>query len=159
MFFIHSPFNEYCCFCSATRSCLTLCHPMDCSTSGFPVLHHLPEFVQTHVHWVGDAIKPFHSLLTPPPPALNLSQHQGLFQWINFFTSGGQSTGASASASVLLMNTQGWFPLGLTGLVSLKSNGLSRVFYSTIIWKHQSFCAQSCLWSNSHIHTWLLVKP
>ena len=63
-----------------TQSCLTLYDPMDCSTPGSPVLHHFPEFAQTHVHWVGDAIHPSHSLLTPSPPAFNLSQHQGLFQ-------------------------------------------------------------------------------
>ena len=56
------------------------CSPMNCSTPGFPVLHHLPEFVQTHVHRVGDAIQPPHPLLSPSPPAFNLSQHQGLFQ-------------------------------------------------------------------------------
>ena len=64
--------------CSVAQSCLTLRDPMDCSTPGFPVLHHLLEFAQTHVHWVDDAIQPSHPLL---PPALNLSQHQGLFQW------------------------------------------------------------------------------
>ena len=69
-----------CCSCSLTKSCLTLCNPMDCSTLGFPVLHHLPEFVQTHVHWVGDAIQPSHPL-SLPSPALSLSQHQGFFQW------------------------------------------------------------------------------
>ena len=73
--------------------------------------------------------------------------------------SGGQSIGASASASVLLMNTQGWFPLGLTGLISLLSKGLSRVFSNTTVQKHQFFSAQLSLWSNSHIHTWLLEKP
>ena len=66
--------------CSVTQSCLTLCDPMDCSTTGFPVLYHLPEFAQTHVHRVGDAIQPSHPLLSPSPPAFNLSQHQGLFQ-------------------------------------------------------------------------------
>ena len=55
---------------------------MDCSTPGFPVLHHLLEFAQTHVHWVGDAIQPSHHLLSPSPPALNLSKHQGLFEWV-----------------------------------------------------------------------------
>ena len=68
--------------CSVTKSCLTLCDPVDCSMPDFPVLHCLPEFAQTHVHWVSDAIQPYHSLLSPSPPALNLSQHQGLFQWI-----------------------------------------------------------------------------
>ena len=70
------------CCCSAAQSCWTLCNPMDCSTSGFPVLHCLPEFAQTHVHWVSDAIQPSHPLLSPSPPALNLSHHQGLFQWV-----------------------------------------------------------------------------
>ena len=68
--------------CSVAQSCPTLCDPMDCSTPGFPVLHHLPEFAQTHLHWVGDAIQPSHPLSSPSPPALNLSQHQDLFQWV-----------------------------------------------------------------------------
>ena len=71
----------------------------------------------------------------------------------------GQSTGGSASASVLPMNIRGWFPLELTGLISLLSMGLPRVFSSTTIWKHQFFCTQPSLWSNFHIHTWLLEKP
>ena len=74
------------------------------------------------------------------------------------FASGGQSTGALASASVLPMNIQDWFPLGLTGLTSLKSKILSRVFSNTTVQKHQFFSAQLSLWSNSHIHTWLLWK-
>ena len=65
-----------------TQSCPTLCDPMDCSTAGFPVPHHLSEPAQTHVHWVGDAIQPSHPLSSASPPALNLSQHQGLFQWV-----------------------------------------------------------------------------
>ena len=60
-----------------------LCDPMDCSTPGFPILHQLPELAQTHVHQVGDAIEPFHPLSSPSPPAFNLSQHQGLFQWVS----------------------------------------------------------------------------
>ena len=67
---------------SIAKSCLTLCDPMDCSTPGFPVLHYLPEFVQTHVHQVGDTIQPSHPLSSSSPFAFNLSQHQGLFQWI-----------------------------------------------------------------------------
>ena len=65
------------------QSCPTLCDPMDCSTPGLPVLHHLLEFAQTHVRWVGDAIQPSHLLSSPSPPAYNLSQHQGLFQWVS----------------------------------------------------------------------------
>ena len=74
--------NLACC-CSVAGSCPTLCNPMGYSTPGFPVLYHLPEFAQTHVHWVGDAIQPSSLLLSPSPPAFNLSQHQGLFQWVS----------------------------------------------------------------------------
>jgi len=77
----------------------------------------------------------------------------GSFPMSQFFTSGGQSIGVSASASVLPMNIQDWFPLGLTGLISLQSKGLSRVFSNTTVQKHQFFSAQLSLWSNSHIHT------
>ena len=70
--------------CSVTQSCPTLCNPMDCYTLGFPVLHHLPELAQTHVHWVGDAIQPSCPLSSPSPPVFNLPQHQGLFQGVSF---------------------------------------------------------------------------
>ena len=70
-------------FSSVTQSCLTLCNPMNRSTPGLLVHHKLPEFTQTHVHRVGDAIQPSHPLLSPSPPAPNPSQHQGLFQWVN----------------------------------------------------------------------------
>ena len=83
----------------------------------------------------------------------------GSFPMSQFFASGGQSIGVSASASVLPMNIQGWFPLGLTGWISLLSKGLSRVFSSTTVQKHQFFGAQPSLRSNCHIHTWLLEKP
>ena len=69
--------------CTITKLCPTLCDSMDCGTPGLPVLHHLLELAQTHVHWVGDAIQPSHPLLPSSPPALNLSQHQGLFQWVS----------------------------------------------------------------------------
>ena len=71
-------------FSLVTQSCLTLCDPMNCSTPGLPVHHQLPEFTQTHVHQVGDAILPSHPLSSPSPPAPNPSQHQSLFQWVNF---------------------------------------------------------------------------
>ena len=71
------------CCCLVAKSSLILCDPMDCGTPGFPVLHYLPEFAQTHVHWVNDAIQPSHPLSPSLPPALNLSQHQGLFQWVS----------------------------------------------------------------------------
>ena len=74
-----------CCCCSVTKPCPTLCNAMDCSTPGFPVLYYLPEFAQTHVHWIGDAIQPSHPLSPPTtsPPAFNLSQHQGFFQCVS----------------------------------------------------------------------------
>ena len=100
---------------SLAQSCPTLCDPMDCSMPDFPVHHKLPELVQTHVHWV--KLHPSHLLLSPSPPAHNLSQPSGSFPVSQFFTSGGQSIGVSASASVLPMSIQDWFPLGLTGLI------------------------------------------
>ena len=129
--------------------------PMNRSTPGLPVYHQLLESTQTHVHWAGDAVQPSHSLPYPSAPALNPSQHQDLF----LFTWGGQSIGVSASASVLLMNTQDWSPLEWTGWISLQSKGLSRVFSNTTVQKHQFFSAQLSSLSNSHIHTWLLEKP
>ena len=70
-------------FSLVAQPCLTVCDSMNCSTPGLPVHHQLPEFTQTHVHWVGDAIQPSHPLSSPSPPALNLPQHQGLFKWVN----------------------------------------------------------------------------
>ena len=83
----------------------------------------------------------------------------GFFLMRQFFTSGGQNIGASASSSVLPVTIQDWFPLGLTVLISLQSKGLSRVFFNTTVQKNQFFDVQPSLWSNSHIHTWLLEKP
>ena len=70
-------------FSSVAQLCPTLCNPMDCSMPGFPVHHQLPELIQTHVHWVGDAIQPSHPLSSPSPPAFSLFQHQGFFQWVS----------------------------------------------------------------------------
>ena len=100
--------------------------PMNHSTPGLPVHHQLPEFTQTNVHQVSDAIQPSHPLLSPSPLALNLSQHQvGLFQWVSSLH---QVAEVLASASFLPMKSQNWFPLGWTGLISLQSKGFSRVF-------------------------------
>jgi len=147
-----------CCCCSVAKSCPTLCDPMDSSTPGFPVLHYLPEFAQIHVHWVSDAIQPSHPLLPPSPPAF-------IFPNIRVFSNElalhirQPKYWSFSLASVLPMNIQGWFPLELMGLISLQSKELSRVFSSTTILKHQFFGTQPSLWSNSHIHTWLLEKP
>ena len=123
-------------FSSVAQSCLTFCNPMDCSTPGFPVHHQLPDLAQTHVHWVGDAIQPSHPLLSPSPPAFSSSwclPASRSFPMSQFFTSGAQSIGVSASASILPMNIQDWFPLGWTGWISLYSKGLSRVFSNTTV--------------------------
>ena len=122
--------NELCptCCCSVTKSCPTLCNPMDCNMPGFPVLQQLPELAQIYVYWEGDAIKPSHPL---PPPSSFAFSASGSFPMSRLFASSSQSI--EASASVLLMNIQGWFPLGFIGLISLKSKGLSRVFSSTTI--------------------------
>ena len=98
-------------------------------------------------------------LCRPLSSCLQCFPASGFFPVIQFFASGGQSIGVSASASVLPMNIQDWFPLVLTDLISLQSKGLSRVFSSTIVQKHQFFGTQISLWSNSHIRTWLLKKP
>ena len=143
--------SQLCC-CSVTPLCSTLCDPMDCSIPGLPVLHYLPELAQTRIDWVSNASQPSHPLSSPSPPAFNLCQLQGFFQWVN--TSDCQSIGAWASASALLMNIQGQCPLGWTGWISLQSKGLSRVFSNTVVQKHQFFGAQPSLWSNSHICTW-----
>ena len=112
------------------------------------------EFAQTHVHWVCDAIQPSQPPFSCPQSFLVL----GSFPMSHLFTSGGQSMGASASASVLPMNIQDWFPLVWTGWISLQSKGLSRVFSSTTVQKYQFFSTQPSLWSNSHIQTWLWEK-
>ena len=110
-------------------------------TARLPVHHQLPEFTQTHVHWVGDAIQPSHPL-SSPSPAPNPSQHQSLFQWVNFSHEVAKVLGVSASASVLPMNTQDWSPLGWTSWISLQSKGHSRVFSNTTVQKHLFFSTQ-----------------
>ena len=161
------------CCCSVVQLRLTLCDHMNCNTPGLPVLHHLLEFAQVLVHCICDAIQPCHPLMPSFPSALDLSQHQGLFQWVGLVSewvkslsrvwlfatpwtvaplappsmgfsrqecwSGwdDQNTGVSSLASVLPVNVQGWSPLRLTGLISLMSKGLSGVFSSTTVQRHQ----------------------
>ena len=140
---LQSPFQ----FSSVAQSCLTLCNLMDCNPPGFLVHHQLPELAQTRVHQVSDAIQLSHPSVIPFS-CLRYFPTLGSFPMSQFFTSGGQSTGVSASASVLPVNIQDWFPLGLTPLISLQSKGLSRVFSNTTVQKHQFFSAQFSLWSN-----------
>ena len=145
-------------FSSVAQSRLTLCDPKNRSTPGLPIHHQLPEFTQTHVHRVSDAIKPSHPLLSPSPPAPNPSQHQS-FPMSQLFAWGGQRTGVSALASFLPKNTQDWSPLWWTGWISLQSKGLTRVFSNTTVQKHQFFSTQLSSQSNSHIHTWPVERP
>ena len=125
-------------FSSVTQSCPTLCNPMNRSMPGLPVHHQLPEPTQTHVHWVGDTIQPSHPV-NPSSSCLQSFPASGSFQMSQLFASGGQSSGVSASTSVLRMNTQDWCPLGWTGWISLQSKGFSRVFSNTTVQKHQFF--------------------
>ena len=119
-----------------------LCDPMEHSTPGFPVLHYLSEFAQTHVHQL---VMPSNHLIFSVVP-FSCPQSfpvSGSFPMIWLFSSGGQSIGTS---SVLPRNIQSWFPLGLTGLISLLSKGLSRIFSSTTVRKHQSLALRKTWW-------------
>ena len=132
-------------------------NPMNCSMPGLPVHHQLVELAHTQsIKSVMPSILPS---VIPFPSWLQSCPALWSFPVSQFFASSGQSIGTSASASVLAMNIQGWFCLGLTGLISLQSKGLLKVLSNTTVQKHQFFCAQLSLWSNSHIYTWLLEKP
>ena len=127
--------HQFC--CSVTKLCLTLCDPMSCSMPGFPVLHCLLKFAQTHVRWFGGAIQPSYPLLPLFYSCPQSFPASGSFPMSRCFASGGQNIGVSASASVLPVNMQSWFPLGLTGLISLQSKGLLRVFSNTTFRRRQ----------------------
>ena len=145
-------------FSSVAQLCPTLCNHMDCSTPGFPVQYQLLKLTQTHVHWVGNVIQPSH-LLSSPLLLPSICPSIRVFSLVTSSHQEGKSIGVSASASVLPVNIQDWFPLGWTGWISLQSKRRSRVFSNTTVQKHQFFGIQPSLWSNSHIHTWLLEKP
>ena len=145
------------CCCSVRQSCPALCDSTNCSTPGFPVLRYLLEFAQTHVHWVDDAIQPSYPLSPPSPPAFNLSQNQGLFQWVS-------SSCQVAKVLKLQLRHQSFQCIGLISFMIdwfdiLAVHRPSRVFSSTTAKKHKFLGAQLSLWSNSHIHMWLLEKP
>jgi len=144
-------------FSSVTLSCPILGDPINCSTSGLPVHHQLPEFTQTQVHWVGDAIQPSHPLSSPSPPAFNLSQYQGLFQWVGSLHQVVKCWSFSFRISAF---NEYWGPISfrMDWLDVLAVQGFSRVFSNTTVQKHQFFSSQLSLWSNCHIHTWLLEK-
>ena len=140
-----------CCCCSVIKSCPTCCDPMDCSKPGFPV-HHLPEFAQIRVHWIGDTIQPSHPLSLPSPPAFSLSQHQGLFQCVS---------SSHQVAKVLELQHQ-----APSGLISFRTDwfdflavqGTLKRLLQHYNLKASILRAQCSLWSNFHIHTWLLEK-
>ena len=145
-------------FSLVAQSCPTLCNTMDSSnqaslfiTSSWSLLKLMSI----------ESVMPSNHLVLCRPLLLLLSVVPSIrvFPIGQFFTSGGQSIGVAASTSFLPVNIQGWFHLGLTGLISLLSNRLSRVFSSTMVRKHQFFRTQPSLWSNSHIWIWLLAKP
>ena len=124
----------YCC-CSVTQTCPTLCDPMDGSTPSFPVLHCLLEFAHTHVHWVDDAIQlPHLSVSSSCPQSFPAS---GSFPMSQLSASGGQELQLQHQSFQWILRVD--FSLGLTGLISLLSKGLSRVFSSTTVWKHLFF--------------------
>ena len=143
-------------FSLVRQSCLTLCDPMDCSMPGFPVHHQLPDLAQTHVHWVSDVIQPSHPLLSPSPPASNLPE-SGSFPMSQFFASGGQSIGASASVFPKIV--QNWFPFRTDWFDLSAVQGTLKRLLQHHRSKHQFFGTELSLWSNSHIHTWLMEKP
>ena len=135
-------------FSSVVQSCPTLCDPMNCSTPGLPVHHQLPEFTQTHIHRVGDAIRPSHPLSSPSPPAPNPSQHES-FPVSQLFAWGGQSTGVSALAS-FLPNTQDWLPLEWTGWIS---NHLSLPKWKAATWNSNPNSFNFKTFSHVHIQS------
>ena len=140
---------------SVTQSCPTLCDPMDCSTPGFPVHHQLPELAQIHVYWVSDAIQPSHPLSSPSPPTINLSQCQGLFQWVS---------SSHQVATVLEFQTVCISPSNeYSALISFRMDWLYLLEVQGTLKKflqeHQFFSTQHSLQSKSHIHIWPLEKP
>ena len=149
------------CCCLVVQSCPALCDPMDCSMQASlspTISQSLP---QVHLHCIRNAIKPSHLLMPPSPSALNLSQHQELFQWVSYTH---QMTKIlefqlQVSASVLPRSIQGWFPLRLTGWISLLSKGQSGVFSGTTVGKHQFLSTPPSLWSSSYNCTWSLGRP
>ena len=145
-------------FSSVAQSCPTLRDPMNRSTPGLPLHHQLLDFTQTHVHRVSDAIQPSHPLSSPSPPAPNPSQHQSLFhestllmRWPKYW-SFSFSIGPFNEYSELISFRLDWFDL-------LAVQGILKGLLQHQVQKHQFFGALPSLWSNSHVHTWLLEKP
>ena len=152
--------QSMCRLSSVAQSCPTLYNPMNHSTPGLHVHRQLPEYTQTHVHWVGDAMQPSHPLSSPSPPALNLSQHQGLFKWVS-----SSHQGAKVLEFQLQYQSFQWTPrtdlLWDDWLESPCSPRDSQESSPTPQFKSINSLALSFLYGprNSHNHTWLLEKP
>ena len=149
-------FTKCCCFCSVANLHPTLRNPVDCSTPGFSVLHYLPEFAQTCVHWVGDTIQPSHPLSFPSPPALKLSQRQVFtkemalrIKWPKYWTFSFSISPSNEYSGLISFRTDCLDLLAIQG--TLNTNPKVLVFSNTTVQKHQFFVAQFSLWSNSHI--------
>ena len=145
------------CYCSVSKSCPNSLRPDGLQHARLPCPSLPPRICPNWCplnQWCHPTISPSVTPISSSPQSFPASASFPM-SWL--FPSGGQSIGTSAS--VLPMNIEGWFPLGLTGLISLLSKGLSSIFSSTTVWKHQFFSAQPSLWSNSHICKWLLEKP
>ena len=144
-------------FSSVTQLCPTVCNPMDCNTAGFAVHYQLPELAQTHVHLVGDAIQPFHPLLSPSPPNFNLSQHQGLSKWVH---------SSNQLAQVLKSQLQHQSFQWIFRLISFRIDWLDLLAVQgtlkSVLQHHSSKAsilhAHLSLQFNFHNHTWLLWK-
>ena len=135
-----------CSCCSVTKVCPTLCDPKGCSTEGFPVTHYLLEFSQVHVHWIGDAILSCPLLLLPSIfPNIRMFSNESAIHvgWPKYWS--------FSFTSVLPKSIQGWFPLRLSGLISLLSKGLSRVFSNTTVQNHQLFSTLPTIVQLSHL--------
>ena len=137
------PFSSTCefQFSSVAQSCLTLCDPVDCSMPGFPVCHQLPELAQTHVHWVSDTTQPSHPLLFPSPPVFNLSQHQGLFQWVSYSHQVVKVLELQHLMNILISNEySGLISFRIDWFDLLAAQGNLKVFSSTIIQRPFQYC-------------------
>ena len=144
-------------FSSVSQSCLTLCDPMNCSMPGFPTLHHLLEFPQIHVHWVRDAVQWSHPLPPPFPPVLNLSQHQGLFQWVGFLHQVFKVLELQHQSFQWMFRVNflyNWLIWSSCSWRDSQESSLAPQFKR----EHQFFGTQPSLWSNFHICTWPLEK-
>ena len=151
--------NLRCC-CWVAQLCRTVCDPMDCSMPGLLVPHHLPEFVQVHVHSIRGrpAISSSDALFCFSPQIFP-SIRDFYNEWVSYSHQMTKKTGVSAPASVLPISIQGWFPLRLTGLISLQSKKLSGVFSSTTLWKYQFFGTLPSLRSSCQNCMWPLGRP